>query len=488
MSISSDENRPQAPNRPQALNLLSLTEASELLSARKITSKELAHACIEQTKSENARLNAFITVDEPGALSSASDSDKRYSSGSPLGPLDGIPFAVKDNICTKDMRTTCGSAMLSDFLPPYDADAVNFLRRDGAFVIGKTNMDEFAMGSSSTTSYTGRVENPRASGRTAGGSSGGSAAAVAAFCVPFALGSDTGGSVRLPAAYCGVTGFVPTYGCISRFGLISYASSLDRIGVIARSVRDCALAFDSVNSTSPRDSTCVSAHRLPCFPYTENIPCKIRVGFDERLLSEVKEKAAAAPVKKAIKAFSDAGAEIIPVSVGDPYDALAAYRTTAYAEASSNLARFDGIRFGHRASSGDCRDSRTEGFGEEVKRRILAGTHILKNTGLYNSAANVRNTVCDCYSKAFKLCDIILGPVSRGAAPQFDAPEDPYTDLFTVQPSLAGLPSITVPFGNDSQRLPVSVQLTGPRFSERLLLCAGRLLELSREAFEACTI
>jgi len=460
---------------------LSVTELSAALTAKKVSSAELTRAClgrIDQLKD----LNAFITVDEAGALERARRADDLRAQGK-AGPLTGIPFAYKDIYCTRGLRTTCGSRMLENFVSPYDAHVVEQFSAAGAVALGKCNMDEFAMGSSNESSYFGPVRNPWDRKRVPGGSSGGSAAAVAARMVPAATGTDTGGSVRQPAAFSGVCGLRPTYGLVSRYGLIAFASSLDQAGPIARSAHDLALLMNVMAGHDARDSTSVER---PKEDYTSALSLSVkgkRIGIPKEYFGDGLEPAVRKAVESAVAWFKSQGAQLVEVALPHTAVAVAAYYVIAPAEASSNLSRYDGVRYGHRAREyGDLVDmycrTRAEGFGAEVKGRILVGTYVLSHgyyDAYYLQAQKIRRLIARDFENAFSRVDFICGPTAPTTAFELGArTEDPVQmylgDVFTIPAPLAGLPALSIPCGFDEKGLPVGLQLTGRHFSEALLL------------------
>jgi len=427
-------------------------------------------------------LNAFITVDESLSLAAARRADARRAKGED-GPLVGIPIAHKDILCTRALRTTCGSRMLENYASPYDAHVVSELERAGTVVLGKCNMDEFAMGSSSESSYFGPVRNPWAKSRVPGGSSGGSAAAVAARMAPAATGTDTGGSIRQPAALTGICGLKPTYGVVSRYGLVAFASSLDQAGPLARSAADLALLMNAMAGFDTRDSTSIER---PKEDYSRSFDLKLaglRIGLPREYFGEGIEPGVRKAVEEAGRWFTSQGARTVALELPNQKLGVPVYYIIAPAEASSNLARFDGVRYGHRASEySDLIDmysrTRAEGFGAEVKRRILVGTYVLSHgyyDAYYLQAQKVRRLIVREFQSAFERCDLILGPVAPTTAfeigAQVDDPVKMYLgDIFTVPGSLAGLPGVCVPCGFDESGLPVGLQLMGTHFSEAMLL------------------
>ena len=460
---------------------LSITELSAALAAKKVSSAELTRAFLGRI-GRLKDLNAFITVDEAGALERAAQADARRAR-SAGGPLTGVPFAYKDIYCTQGLRTTCGSRMLETFVSPYDAHVVEQFSAAGAVALGKCNMDEFAMGSSNENSYFGPVLNPWNRRRVPGGSSGGSAAAVAARMVPAATGTDTGGSVRQPAAFSGVCGLRPTYGLVSRYGLIAFASSLDQAGPIARSAADLALLMNVMAGHDARDSTSVDRRKED---YSTNLSPSLeglRVGLPKEYFGDGMEPGVRKAVEEAVAWFKAQGARLVEIELPHTRVAVAAYYVIAPAEASSNLSRFDGVRYGHRARDyGDLLDmycrTRAEGFGAEVKGRILVGTYVLSHgyyDAYYLQAQKIRRLVARDFALAFEKCDVILGPTAPTTAFELGArTQDPVQmylgDVFTIPAPLAGLPALSVPCGFDGAGLPVGLQLTARHFSEGLLL------------------
>lgn len=470
-----------------------LSALTSALASGKISSRELCDELLAKIVAHDGEIGAFLTVSADGARAAAEECDRRRARGElPSGSaasLFGIPFAAKDNLCTRGIRTTCASKMLSDYVPPYDATAVERLLRVGGILLGKTNMDEFAMGSSGEHSALGLTRNPLDHARVAGGSSCGSAAAVAAGLVPYALGSDTGGSIRLPAAYCGVVGMKPTYGAVSRYGLVAFASSLDVIGPITQGVRDNALVLSALVGRDARDATS-RAH--PVSDFTINLDAGVRglrIGIPEEFFGEGISPDVASAVTEASHLLERLGASLVPLSLPVPDVSLAAYYLLSSAEASSNLARFDGVRYGHRADRYDTVEdlyarSRGEGFGREVKRRILWGTLALSvgYTDEYYARANAaRARVGTLLSDALTHCDLILTPTAPTVAHRFGERSDAESmllgDRYAVPASLAGLPALSLPCGTGEGGLPVGMQLVGAPFSEALLYRVGYAYE-----------
>jgi aspartyl-tRNA(Asn)/glutamyl-tRNA(Gln) amidotransferase subunit A len=465
-----------------ALELLRL-QGEGALSAVEIAERALA--AIEASQGTH---NAFTYVDRALALEAAGAVDAKRAAGEPLGKLAGVPVAVKDVLCTADMPTTCSSEMLRRFRPPYDATVIEKLRAADAVLIGKTNMDEFAMGASTETSAFGLTRNPWDTERTPGGSSGGAAVAVAARTVPLSVGSDTGGSIRQPSAFCGVTGLKPTYGRVSRYGLIAFASSLDQVGPIAWDAKDCALLLDAIAGYEPRDSTSLDRSVPDHLAATQSNDLRgLRIGVLRHALeSEGVDPAIAQGVNHAAGVFAELGAEIVDVDLPHHEYWVPTYYVIAPSEASSNLSRYDGAHYGHRAEQAAdlvsmyCR-SRAEGFGAEVKRRIMVGTYALSEgyaDEYYNKALKVRRLIRGDYDAVFSQADLLLGPVTPTPAfalgEKVDDPIQMYLcDLFTVGANLAGVPAISLPGGFDPSGLPIGIQLQAPALEEPRLLFAG---------------
>ena len=470
-----------------------LAELSAALAAKRVSSVELTGAFLDRVRKLNPDLNAFITVDRERSLAQARAADAKRAHGD-AGPLTGIPVALKDIYCTKGQRTTCGSRMLEHFISPYDAHVVEQLERAGAVALGKCNMDEFAMGSSNENSYFGPVRNPWDRRRVPGGSSGGSAAAVAARMAPAATGTDTGGSVRQPAAFSGVCGLRPTYGLVSRYGLIAFASSLDQAGPIARSAADLALLLNVMAGFDARDSTSLDR---PKEDYTENLEMRmggLRIGLPAEYFGEGIEPGVRMAVEAAVAWFEAQGARRVELELSRTKLAVPAYYVIAPAEASSNLSRFDGVRYGYRAKEYSdlvdmyCR-TRAEAFGAEVKQRILVGTYVLSHgyyDAYYLQAQKVRRLIAQDFSLAFEKCDVILGPTAPTTAFEIGAkagdPVQMYLgDIFTIPAALAGLPALSIPCGFDEKGLPVGLQLMGEHFSEATLLGAAHRYQQATE-------
>ena len=463
-----------------------LGELGAALAARKVSSVELTQGFLERARALNGALNAFITLDEKTSLAQARAADERRKRGQ-AGPLTGIPVAHKDIFCTRAMPTTCGSRMLEHYVSPFDAHVVAQLDRAGAVLLGKTNMDEFAMGSSNETSYFGPVRNPWNRGLVPGGSSGGSAVAVAARMAPAATGTDTGGSIRQPAALTGVCGLKPTYGLVSRYGMVAFASSLDQGGPMARTAEDLALMLNAMAGHDARDSTSLPR---PAEDYGRELELPLgglRIGVPREYLGEGVEPDVLARVRAALAWFESQGARLVDIELPNTALAVPVYYVIAPAEASSNLSRYDGVRYGHRAKDyADLADmyrrTRAEGFGAEVKRRILVGTYVLSHgyyDAYYLKAQRVRRLIARDFAAAFEQCDLIMGPTTPTTAfaigAKIDDPVQMYlNDIFTIPAPLAGLPALSVPCGFDAKGLPVGLQIMGPHFAEARLLGAAR--------------
>jgi aspartyl-tRNA(Asn)/glutamyl-tRNA(Gln) amidotransferase subunit A len=462
-------------------------EMKERLLGKEISSTEILTAHLDMIDKKEKDLNAFITLDREGAMESARRIDEKLGKGESLGVLAGLPIGLKDNILTKDLRTTCGSRMLENFSPPYDATVVKKIREADGIILGKTNMDEFAMGGSTETSYFGSTRNPRDLSRVPGGSSGGSAAAVAGHEAPLALGSDTGGSVRQPASFCGIVGMKPTYGIVSRYGVVPMSNSLDQIGVFGRDVKDAHMMLTSVCGYDPLDATSSKKADRDISIQGVDFLKGLRVALPEqyRNLRVTGDEKIQERFRETVKVFEDAGAIIDYVSLPSLEYSLETYYIIMSSEVSTNLSRFDGIRFGYRTENYETLDelytnSRTEAFGEETKRRIMLGTYSLSagyQTENYKKALRVRTLIKQDYEKAFKDHDVILSLTAPMLPFELDSmvnsPVDMYkADLYTVPVNLAGLCAISVPMG-DVDGLPVGLQITGPRFGDSTILKAG---------------
>ena len=459
-----------------------LQDMSAALAARRISAVELATLFLERIERLNPALNAFITIDADKTLAQARAADARLAGGN-AGPLAGIPLAYKDIFCTKGMLTSCGSKMLANFVAPYDAHVVEQLSNAGIVNLGKLNMDEFAMGSSTENSYYGPTKNPWDITRVPGGSSGGSAVAVAARLAPATLGTDTGGSIRQPAAMCGLTGIKPTYGVVSRYGMIAYASSLDQGGPMAKSAADCALVLNGIAGFDSRDSTSLER---PAEDYTRELGTSVkglRIGLPREFFAEGMDDDVRFAIDEALNVYRALGAELVQVDLPNSGLSVPAYYVVAPAEASSNLSRFDGVRFGYRAPEySDLAEmyarSRAQGFGAEVKRRIMVGTYVLSHgyyDAYYLKAQKLRRLIAEDFRAAFAHCDVIMGPTSPFVAfplgAKADDPVQMYlSDIYTVSANLAGLPGISIPCGFGADNMPVGLQILGPWFGEARML------------------
>ena len=482
------------------MNLMSLTavELGRKIKAKEVSVTEAVEAALKQIDAKEAELNCYVTVDRAGALKRAQEVQKLIDEGTLTGALAGVPVAIKDNMCTKGLLTTCSSRILENFIPTYTSEAVLNLEKAGAVIIGKTNMDEFAMGSTTETSAFGVTRNPWNKEHVPGGSSGGSAAAVAAEECSYALGSDTGGSIRQPSSFCGVTGMKPTYGTISRYGLIAYGSSLDQIGPVAKDVTDCAAILSTVASYDPKDSTSIKRDDYDFMSALVDDVKGLKIGiprdyFGDGLDSEVKEA-----VLAAAKKLEEKGAVVEEFDLSLVEYAIPAYYVIASAEASSNLARFDGVKYGYRAKEFEglhnmYKKTRSEGFGAEVKRRIMLGSFVL-SSGYYDAyylkALRTKALIKQAFDKAFEKYDVILGPAAPTTAPKLgESLADPIKmylgDIYTISVNLAGLPGISVPCGTDSKGLPIGLQLIGNCFAEKTLIRAAYSFEQTR-SYERC--
>lgn len=475
---------------------LTAVELGKKIKDKEVTVVEATKACLERIKALDETYNCFVTVDEAGALAQAEAVQAKIDSGELTGPLAGVPVAIKDNMCINGMLTSCSSKILSNFVPTYTATAVEKLQEAGAVIIGKTNMDEFAMGSTTETSAYGVTKNPWNTEHVPGGSSGGSCAAVAAGEVPMALGSDTGGSIRQPSSFCGVTGMKPTYGTVSRYGLIAYGSSLDQIGPVAKDVTDCAALLQTVASYDAKDATSMKRDDYDFMSALKEDVSDLKIGipnscFGEGLDPQVKES-----ILKAADVLKARGAEVEYFDLDLIDYAIPAYYVIASAEASSNLERFDGVKYGFRAKEYEglhdmYKKSRSEGFGPEVKRRIMLGSFVL-SSGYYDAyylkALRTKALIKQEFDRAFEKYDMILSPAAPSTAPRLgESLSDPLQmylgDIYTVSVNLAGLPGITVPCGMDDKGLPIGMQLIGDCFSEKKLFRAAYTYEQARGAF-----
>ena len=474
------------------MDILSMTalELGRKIKAKEITVKEAVEACLKQIDKVEDKVNSFVTIDREKAFNRAEEVQRGIEDGTYTGPLAGVPVAIKDNMCTKGMLTTCSSRILENFNPTYTAEAVLNLEKAGAVIIGKTNMDEFAMGSTTETSYYGETKNPWNLEHVPGGSSGGSCAAVAAMEVPYALGSDTGGSIRQPSSYCGVVGIKPTYGTVSRYGLIAYGSSLDQIGPIARDVSDCAAILETIASHDVKDSTSMERTDTDFTSALVNDVKGMRIGIPQDYFGEGLDPEVAEPILEAAKVLEEAGASVERFDLGLVKYAIPAYYVIASAEASSNLARFDGVKYGYRTADyeelhGMYKKTRSEGFGPEVKRRIMLGSFVL-SSGYYDAyylkALKTKALIKKAFDQAFTKYDMILAPAAPTTAPKLGSSlSDPLKmylgDIYTISVNLAGLPGISIPVGRDSKGLPVGMQLVGDCFQEKKLFRAAYTYE-----------
>ena len=470
------------------LNRMTIAEARDGLARREFSALELTRACLEQIKLLDPKINAFITVCAREALAQAAEADRRLAAGD-APALCGIPLAIKDIYATRGVRTTCASKMLENFVPPFDATVIARLREAGAVFIGKANMDEFAMGSSTENSAFGVTRNPHNVERVPGGSSGGSAAAVAADECLGALGTDTGGSIRLPAAFCGVAGIKPTYSRVSRYGVIAYASSLDQVGPFAKTVRDAAILLRTLAGHDPRDSTC-SARPVPDYEAALTGDVRgMRIGVPKEYFVAGMEPQVETAIRAALASYERLGAKLVDISLPHTEYAIAAYYIVATAEASANLARYDGIRYGLRVDADNTGDlynrTRAAGFGTEVKRRIMLGTFVL-SAGYYDAyylkGQKVRTLIRGDFDRAFARCDVIATPVAPTTAFKIgEKMADPLqmylSDIFTISVNLAGLPGLSIPCGFDRDGLPIGLQLIGAPFAEETILRAGDAFE-----------
>ena len=478
------------------MSVLDLTavELGKKIKAKEITVVDAVKASLEQIKKLEPVVHAYVTVDEEGTLKRAEEVQKLIDDGTLTGPLAGVPVAIKDNMCTKDLLTTCSSKILYNFVPTFSAEAVINLEKAGAVILGKTNMDEFAMGSTTETSAYGVTRNPWDPEHVPGGSSGGSCAAVAAEECFFALGSDTGGSIRQPSSFCGVTGIKPTYGTVSRYGLIAYGSSLDQIGPIARDVTDCATILEAISSYDKKDSTSIPREDMDFTSALVDDVKGMRIGIPRDYLGEGLDEEVKKAILKAAKVLEDKGAIVEEFDLGLVKYAIPAYYVIASAEASSNLSRFDGVKYGLRAKEYEglhemYKKSRSEGFGEEVKRRIMLGSFVL-SSGYYDAyylkALRTKALIKKEFDKAFEKYDVILGPAAPSTAPKLgESLSDPLKmylgDIYTISVNLAGLPGMTVPCGKDSAGLPIGLQLIGDCFQEKKIIRVGYAFEQSRK-------
>lgn len=477
------------------MSLMELTavELGNKIKNKEVSSVEATKEALASIKAKEERLNCFVTVDEEGAIKRAEKIQARIDKGELTGPLAGVPVGIKDNMNIAGMLTTCSSKILYNFKPTFNSTAVEKLMNAGAVVVGKTNMDEFAMGSTSETSYFGPTKNPWDLERVPGGSSGGSAAAVAANEVPFTLGSDTGGSIRQPASFCGVTGIKPTYGRVSRYGLIAYGSSLDQIGPLAKDVRDCATVLEIISGKDDKDSTSVAEAGADFTSALVDDVKGLKIGIPKTYFSEGLDASVKENVLKAAKTLEEKGAIVEEFDLGLVDYAIPAYYIIASAEASSNLERFDGVKYGYRTDSfldlhNMYKKTRSEGFGAEVKRRIMLGSFVLSSgyfDAYYMKALRTKALIKAEFDKAFEKYDVILGPVAPTTALKLgESLSDPIKmylgDIYTVSVNLAGLPGISLPCGFDDKGLPIGLQLLGKHFDEKTILRAAYAFEQTK--------
>lgn len=477
------------------MSLMSLTavELGRKIKEKEVTVEEAVTAALDAIEKREAQVHSFVTVDREGALKRAKEVQAKIDAGELTGPLAGVPVAIKDNMCTKGLLTTCSSKILYNFVPTYTAEAVLNLEKAGAVILGKTNMDEFAMGSTTETSAYGVTKNPWNTGHVPGGSSGGSCAAVAAEECSYALGSDTGGSIRQPSSFCGVTGIKPTYGTVSRYGLIAYGSSLDQIGPIAKDVTDCATILEAIASHDVKDSTSVQRED---YDFTSALVDDVRgmkIGIPRDYFGDGLDPEVKAAVLGAAKKLEEKGAIVEEFDLSLVEYAIPAYYVIACAEASSNLARFDGVKYGYRTEQYDglhnmYKKTRSEGFGAEAKRRIMLGSFVL-SSGYYDAyylkALRTKTLIKQAFDKAFEKYDVILGPAAPTTAPKLgESLSDPLKmylgDIYTISVNLAGLPGITLPCGTDQSGLLIGLQLIGDCFAEKKIIRAAYTYEQTR--------
>lgn len=481
--------------RGKQMSLMSLTavELGRKIKEKEVTVEEAVTAALDAIEKREAEVHSFVTVDREGALKRAKEVQAKIDAGELTGPLAGVPVAIKDNMCTKGLLTTCSSKILYNFVPTYTAEAILNLEKAGAVILGKTNMDEFAMGSTTETSAYGVTKNPWNTGHVPGGSSGGSCAAVAAEECSYALGSDTGGSIRQPSSFCGVTGIKPTYGTVSRYGLIAYGSSLDQIGPIAKDVTDCATILEVIASHDVKDSTSVQRED---YDFTSALVDDVRgmkIGIPRDYFGDGLDPEVKAAVLGAAKKLEEKGAIVEEFDLSLVEYAIPAYYVIACAEASSNLARFDGVKYGYRTEQYDglhnmYKKTRSEGFGAEAKRRIMLGSFVL-SSGYYDAyylkALRTKTLIKQAFNKAFEKYDVILGPAAPTTAPKLgESLSDPLKmylgDIYTISVNLAGLPGITLPCGTDQSGLPIGLQLIGDCFAEKKIIRAAYTYEQTR--------
>ena len=486
------------------MNLMSLTavELGKKIKSGEVRVVDAVNAAFDQIEAVEKDINSYVTVyKKEEVLEKAEHIQKLIDEGQLTGPLAGVPVAIKDNMCTRDKLTTCSSKILGNFYPTYSAEAVINLEKAGAVIIGKTNMDEFAMGSTTETSFYGPTKNPWNKGHVPGGSSGGSCAAVAAEECSYALGSDTGGSIRQPSSFCGVTGIKPTYGTVSRYGLIAYGSSLDQIGPVAKDVTDCATILETIASYDSKDSTSV---KRDDYNFTEALVEDVKglkIGIPKDYFGEGLEPEVKKAILKAVDVLKDKGAIVEEFDLSLVEYAIPAYYVIASAEASSNLSRFDGVKYGYRTEEYNglhnmYKKTRSEGFGEEVKRRIMLGSFVL-SSGYYDAyylkALRTKALIKKAFDEAFAKYDVIIGPAAPTTAPKLgDSLSDPIKmylgDIYTISVNLAGLPGISVPCGQDSKGLPIGMQIFGDCFKEKNIIRAAYTFEQAKNSYDRCDV
>ena len=468
-------------NNEEILKTDALT-LGKLIKSGELTSVQVTSAFMDAIRAKDPVINSYITISD-AALDEAALIDEKIKKGELTGPFAGVPVAVKDNICTKGMLTSCASRMLSNFIPPYDATVVSKIKEEGMVILGKTNMDEFAMGATTETSYYGPTVNPCGENRVPGGSSGGSAAAVAADLAPIALGSDTGGSIRQPASFCGVTGLKPTYGTVSRYGLVAFASSLDQIGPIGKTALDCAAMFNLISGIDERDQSSAESRKVDVEAVKDFDVKGKKIGIPNEYFGEGIDADVKARVMEAVKYFEDNGAAVETFEMPIVEYAIPTYYIIACAEACSNLSRYDGVKYGYRPEGVDNLmdlyiKSRSEGFGMEVKRRIMLGNFVLSSgyyDAYYNKALQAKALIKKAFDEAFARYDVVIGPVAPTTALKAgESLSDPLKmylgDICTVLINIVGLPAISVPCGNDGEGLPVGMQIIGKHFDEETIL------------------
>ena len=468
---------------------LTVHELQDKLASKELTISDIAKAYADKIKEKESEVDAFVTVLVDEAVEKSKEIEEKVSKGEFISNFAGIPIGIKDNMCTKGVKTTCGSKMLENFIAPYDATVIEKLNKEGIINLGKLNMDEFAMGSSTENSAIKKTKNPWNLNTVPGGSSGGSTAAVAANMVPWALGSDTGGSIRQPSSFCGVVGLKPTYGLVSRYGLVAYASSLDQIGPITKDVYDSAMLLNIIAGHDEKDTTSINKPKVDYTKALKNDVNGLKIGVPKEFFGEGINEEVKAKLQEAVEKYKELGATVEEFSLDIAEYSLATYYIIACAEASSNLGRFDGIRYGYRSKKVEkLRDiyfnSRSEGFGPEVKRRIILGTYVLSSgyyDAYYKKAQQVRTLVANEFEKAFAKYDVVLIPTSPTVAFEFGSKSSPLemylADICTVPVNIAGLPGISIPCGVDSNGMPVGMQLIGNKFQEETILNAAYTFE-----------